>query len=347
MKRSAILLAVALIAISCKPEYNGGTRLTCRFGSAVPESVIISIGEKWDTTVAVKGKVLKLELPVKPANAAFVVADRQPILFISDGSAIDVNVVTHTASSDDPNSLTSRLNGFQQWEKDFAAKTESRLAKQTGQNRLSTINELLAEYNAHILDVLEQNSDNFLGLLALSGLEPESDEQMLAALNSLGDELKQNAYVRDNLMIYGARVNTAKGKPFVDFEVVQDNGSTVRLSDFVGRGKYVLVDFWASWCVPCKGEIPYIRDTYEKHRGKKFDVVSIAVMDRPAESRKAARELGITWNTVVNAADPHMTFYGAEGIPFIVLFGPDGTILARDIPGSGIERAVAAALASK
>ena len=337
MKKTVLMLAVALLAISCKPDNDGGTRLTCRFGSSVPEKVKITIGEKWDTTVAVKGKVLKMELPVRTANAAFVTADRQPILFISDGSGIDINVATHTASSDDPNSLTSRLNEFQRWEKDFGEKVESRIYKLYGQEKLAAMNELLAE-----------NNDNFLGLLALSGLEPESDEQMLAALNSLSDELKQNAYVRDNLLIYGAKVNTCVGKPFADFEVVQDAGSpTVRLSDYVGRGKYVLVDFWASWCIPCKGQMPYIRETYEKHRGKKFDVVSIAVMDKPADSRRAARELGITWNLVVNADDPHLTHYGAEGIPFIILFGPDGTILERDLHGQEIERAVAAALASK
>ena len=136
---------------------------------------------------------------------------------------------------------------------------------------------------------------------------------------------------------------------FKDFTVVQDpanpESSTVKFSDYVGRGKYVLVDFWASWCGPCRAETPYLKAVYDKYKGDRFDVLSIAISDDPADSRAAAKELGISWSQIVNAQQIPAELYDIQYIPLIILFGPDGQILARNIRGEQIEKAVAEALA--
>ncbi|MCQ2165460.1 MAG: TlpA family protein disulfide reductase, partial [Bacteroidales bacterium] len=138
---------------------------------------------------------------------------------------------------------------------------------------------------------------------------------------------------------------TEEGKKFTDFTIVQDpqnpETSTVRFSDYAGRGKYLLVDFWASWCGPCKAEIPNIKAVYEKYAGEKFDVLSIAVWDDPAKTAVAAREEGVVWNQIVNAKEIPTDIYGIEGIPHIMLIGPDGTIIKRDLRGAEIEATVA------
>jgi len=141
---------------------------------------------------------------------------------------------------------------------------------------------------------------------------------------------------------------TAEGKKFTDFTVVQDvndaKNSTVKFSDYVGKGKYVLVDFWASWCGPCKAEIPNLRNVYNQYKGKDFDVLSIAVWDKPEATKNAAREHGITWSQIINAQQIPTDIYGIEAIPHIMLIGPDGTILRRNLRGSQIREAVAKAL---
>ena len=134
---------------------------------------------------------------------------------------------------------------------------------------------------------------------------------------------------------------TEEGAKFLDFTIEDSDGQSVSFSDYVGKGKYVLVDFWASWCGPCKREIPNIRDAYQKYGPKGLEVLSVAVWDKPEDTKAAAKENGVVWNQIINAQQIPTDLYGIRGIPQIMLFGPDGTILKRDLRGEGIEAELA------
>ncbi len=136
---------------------------------------------------------------------------------------------------------------------------------------------------------------------------------------------------------------TAEGQMFTDFEAEYE-GKVQKLSDYVGKGKYVLVDFWASWCGPCRGEIPTIIELYNKYAGEKFEVLGVATWDEPEDTKAAIEELGIKYPQIMNAQKAGSDAYGIEGIPQIILFGPDGTILRRDLRGEEMVKAVEEAL---
>lgn len=155
-----------------------------------------------------------------------------------------------------------------------------------------------------------------------------------------------NAAVQNHRAVVKAKAKvevagrTAEGQPFVDFTATY-NGTEQKLSDYVGKGKYVLVDFWASWCGPCKQEIPNLIAVYNKYKGEKFEVLGVATWDKPDDTLKAIESLGITYPQIMNAQREGSDAYGITGIPQIILFGPDGTILKRDLRGAQIEEAVA------
>lgn len=135
--------------------------------------------------------------------------------------------------------------------------------------------------------------------------------------------------------------DNAVGAMFTDFTIEQPDGSKVSLSDYVGKGKYVLVDFWASWCGPCRAEIPNIKELYDKYHSKGLDVLGVAVWDKVEDTQKAIKELGIVWPQIINAQQIPTELYGIQGIPHIILFAPDGTIVARDLREEAMKGKVA------
>ena len=131
-----------------------------------------------------------------------------------------------------------------------------------------------------------------------------------------------------------------EGDRFEDF-VVEHDGKTTRFSDYVGNGKYVLVDFWASWCGPCRREIPNLISAYNQYKDKGLMVLGVAAWDKPEDTLKAIEEDKIPYPQILNSQEIATNLYGISGIPEIILFAPDGIILARGLRGNGIEKKLA------
>lgn len=125
---------------------------------------------------------------------------------------------------------------------------------------------------------------------------------------------------------------------FVDFSATY-KGTTQRLSDYVGKGKPVVADFWASWCGPCRREIPYLIDVYRKY-GDKVVVLGIATWDEPADTEQAIAEMQIPYPQIINAQKAGSDAYDIKGIPEIILFRADGKVLRRGLRGEAIAQAV-------
>ena len=131
------------------------------------------------------------------------------------------------------------------------------------------------------------------------------------------------------------------GQQAPDFSLPDPNGKEISLSSF--RGKYVLVDFWASWCGPCRAENPNVVNAYNKYKGKNFTILGVS-LDQPGGKdawMKAVMKDNLTWTQVSDLkhwSSAVVPLYRIEGIPYNVLVDPEGKVIAESLRGADLER---------
>lgn len=133
---------------------------------------------------------------------------------------------------------------------------------------------------------------------------------------------------------------TAVGQKYIDFSMQTPEGKTVSLSEFVGKNKYTLIDFWASWCGPCRKEMPNVVAAYNEFKGKGFGIVGVSLDDNADKWKDAIKALGITWPQMSDLqgwSNAGAKLYGVNSIPATVLVDQEGTIVARNLRGDAIK----------
>lgn len=153
--------------------------------------------------------------------------------------------------------------------------------------------------------------------------------------------------VSNQTSIYGKlihqSINSAKatsiGRQAIDFTQPDVNGKNISLSSY--KGKYVLVDFWASWCGPCRTENPNVLKAYNDYKEKGFDVLGISLDNDKAAWLKAIQKDHLPWTQVSDLKaqnnDAYVA-YGIKGIPFNVLLDKNGVIVGKNLRGEGLEK---------
>ena len=337
--KKIMIAAVAALVAAC------GTNSITKVSGAIPadsqETNVQIVAGQLDTTVALEDGKFCIEVPNDNLSIAYAIAAGRQVQFVADGSKINVKFEDGVAESSAKKGVHSRLTAFQDWNDKFMTDFRAKVSAEglSDEEKEEIYEDAEEEYNNYLEKTIKANPDNIIGLIALSNIELEDDEEMLKLIDGMSEAIQNDPRIAAMRKALDASSKTAEGMMFTDFEV-----DGVKFSDFIGKGKYVLVDFWASWCGPCRREMPNLRNVYEKYHGDKFDMLSVAVWDKLEDTIQAAKEENIVWNQIMNAQRVPTEIYGIQGIPHIILFGPDGTILKRNLRGDAIAEAVADAL---
>ncbi len=334
MRFSIFLLGAAtLMTVSCARNQSQGEPYTVTANVSADDNgkwayvVNYDNGERIDS-VLVADSVISISGTVEtPVLARLLVGNQRNGTFVLEPGNISINedrmpagtpgndlFVKYTAS------LDSLVKAYQAAEND------------------SLRNAIQEAYNAANDRVIAENSTNPVGYFAFVNVAYEYDAAQLDSVLALYPSYGEYKRVKELVEKHKRAAATAAGNKFVDFTIEGD--SVQKLSDYVGRGRYTLVDFWASWCGPCRREMPVIKELYDEFNSKGLDVVGVAVWDEPEDSKKAMEQLELPWPQILNAKTVPTDLYGISGIPHIMLIDPEGVIVARGMQGVSLRRVV-------
>lgn len=329
MKRFAFIFTALLLLASCSKGYK--VTVTFPDDSNNGETVFLTNYDTGDTiaTATVENNICTLEGNADKGFFARLYAGGNPYGFIVEPGEVKLDIAAGTAVSP----LNDKMAA---WSKEM---------QQIADDTTLTDAENEARYADELFKFYQENKDNAIGPWAFCNYlmyKEFSEEEIDALVKDAPAEYAQLKRVEKAKKAARQVKVTAEGQKFTDFEVKAEDGAVQKLSDYVGKGKVTVVDFWASWCPPCRAEIPKLQALKAKY-GDKFDVLGVAVWDNPDDTRKAISELEITWPVIIGTGkltEP-TDLYGIKGIPHVIVFGPDGTILSRGLTGDDLAKKLA------
>jgi thiol-disulfide isomerase/thioredoxin len=205
---------------------------------------------------------------------------------------------------------------------------------------------IMAKHTGKIAEKIKANTSMYASIMAIQGLEPEQYSDLYVALDKgLTAKYPNDKTVRTLHEVISKMLATTTGQDAPEINLPTPAGSLLALSSL--RGKVVLIDFWASWCGPCRREMPNVVKAYNKYKDKGFEILGVSLDQDKAAWVEAIKKDGITWPQVSDLKywqSEVVPMYSIQGIPYTVLVDKEGKILAKGLRGAELETAIEKAL---
>lgn len=310
---------------------------------------------KLDSVFLADGNKFKFEREAtQPRLLSLAVGNNKYPIILTPGEELKFVADMHNPEnySVEGSELTSALQGFapykrrQEFVQDslqsaFAKATAEKTSEEIESLRFAYLTEFktkLAQYTAQAVDFAGKHK-NLAGFYAISTLDPEvAEREILAYAEEIKDQFTENRYVSQFKEEAAKLKRLAVGQPAPAFDSFTPDNKPVKLSDF--KGKYVLVDFWASWCAPCRQENPNIVKQYNAFKDKGFTVLGVSLDNNPGSWMRAIKDDGLIWPQVSDLqawSSALVTDYKIKAIPTSYLLDPEGIIIAKNLRGKELE----------
>ena len=356
MKKLALLAAAGMMTLAACQENNGytvdGIVANGTDGDYVYLTTIGRNTEVLDSALIKGGKFQfkgTPEVTALPKAVAYTAQEGKiaAMLFLEKGT---INVVLDkenpsVGGTESNEALRSFMAEYKKQSEEMreiynSYRKDSTLTDNQRKELVEQLNKKDEEQQEFVIDQLSANITKPFGAYLLvsfgSGLDPEKLEALLPQVPA--ELASDESIVRLKDFVQNCQ-NTAVGKKFVDFSMKTPEGKDVKLSDFIGKDKYVLIDFWASWCGPCRQEMPVVVEAYKKFKSKGFGVVGVSLDQDADRWQKSIKDLNITWAQMSDLKGwqcEGAKLYGVQGIPATVLVDQDGIIVERNLRGEDL-----------
>lgn len=345
MKKYLLPLLLCILCASCnKDTFTISGRYTAPDGTPL---YLVNLNKK-DTlsTTKVRNHQFTFKGKLQEPFYAYVGQGRERVRFILEPGNVKVDIDERTEHGtpmvDAYNAFHRsyyRMDALRKTERQELTKEKERLSAEDFNRRWEQLDTKYRMLQGDMVDsIVRANPDNLLGVMALDDLASRDTARFMSLYRIMSPQMQSTNMLQGDVKHIRSQQRTTQGTPFIDYLVKGGNldGSDVRLSDYVGKGKYILLDHWASWCGPCKAEMPAIKKVWEDFAGDRFDVVSVAVNDKREDTFRALEQLDMPWHQIVDAKKIPDSLYQVRYIPHIILFAPDGTIIKRGLRGEQI-----------
>jgi thiol-disulfide isomerase/thioredoxin len=305
-----------------------------------------------DRTVVQNGKFTLKGITACPEFCMLYVGDKGPVQFFVENSNIHITVdinnisqskVTGSKENDIFAEFVDGVNKFarqqQQINDTYASlSTSGNVTPETEQGLMAQMQKLQGEHNRYMVNFVSQHpgrvSTAFI-IIANNSLIGHLDMPQLEKITgSYDSQAGESQWVQMLKRNYASLRRTAIGQPFPDITLKTPDDRPMSLSDYAGRGKYVLVDFWASWCGPCRNANPQVVELYNRYRDKGFEIVGISLDRGKKEWVEAIRKDKLAWPQMSDLnywQSEAAKLYSVSAIPYTVLLDKDGKIIAKGL----------------